>query len=134
MFITFYNHCCETFDDLDSVKKYVNRIIKDCSFGQQPPKYISIRVEYEDTVFWDIDGNNIPIESVTNFHPEIKSKIESFIESFYELPDTRLRSVDLSLNIAQVMALRCRYEMYGYAIVDMLRMIYPNHIIVLEPL
>lgn len=133
MFITFYNHFCETFDDFNSVKNYVGNIIKTFSLDQ-PPKYISIRVEYEDTVFWDIDGNNIPIESITNFHPEMKPKIEAFINAFNELPDTRLRPVDLSLNIAQVMALRCRYEMYGYAIVDMMRMLYPNHIIVLEPL
>jgi|GEM_PF-4652664 len=133
MFITFYNHLCETFNDFNSVKTHVGNIIKNFSLDQ-PPKYISIRVEYEDTVFWDIDGNNIPIESITNFHPEMKTKIEAFIDAFNELPDTRLRSVDLSLNIAQVMALRCRYEMYGYAIVDMMRMLYPNHVIVLEPL
>lgn len=133
MFITFYNHHCECFDSMKEVKKHVNKITTDICDGVQP-KYISIRIEYEDTVFWDYDGNNIPVESVTNFHPEIKDKIDAFIDAFNEVPDTRIAPPNIHLNIAQCMALKCRYEMYGYAIVDMLRMIYPNHIIVLEPL
>lgn len=131
MYISFYYHACECHDTSAELKDYITNVAK---IAGNTPNYISICVNNNE-VFWDVEGNNIPIDSITKFHPELSDKIESFIKAKNEVPNIgTFNIITAGLNMASYMALKCRYEMYGYAIVDMLRMIYPNYIIVLEPL
>lgn len=132
MVIVFFNHIWNVLDTYSDVRKLVSDTFPDIEDSRLIP-YIGIRIDYSDDIFWNYAGDNIEIENITNFHPNIAPHIKSFIDAHDEC-NIHWNAKDSVLNIAQIFALRSRYEMYAYAVLEILQTLYPNHIIVLEPL